>query len=249
MKSELPSRWYGPRGWTLSLGEYDGWPEHQGAIVTTMFTKQSGRVIWTTTTVYSSKELRDAILQSGMEHGVGEVMGRPAEPLTTTIEEESNDMGERAHALAAKFEEANADAIATVDRLSDADWQKLTGEGWTVAATAHHAAIVHEGIVNFVREVASGTATPRSNMDTINESNAAHAEAFATCSKAEVLEEFRSQGAAAAAIVRGLSDEQLDRSTDAIPGMPPVTAAQLVEMALIGHVREHTVSIQQAIGG
>jgi uncharacterized damage-inducible protein DinB len=158
-------------------------------------------------------------------------------------------MSERADALAAKFEQANADAIATVERLSDADWRKTTGEGWTVAATAHHAAIVHEGIARFIREVADGTATPRSGMDTIDQSNARHAQEYASCSKAEVLDELRARGATAAAIVRGLSDEQLDRSTDAIPGMPPVSAEQLVEMALIGHVAEHTASIKQATGG
>ena len=124
----------------------------------------------------------------------------------------------------------------------------LTGEGWTVAATAHHAAIVHEGIARFVAAVAEGTATPRSGMDTIDESNARHAQEYATCSKAEVLTELQAKGDAATAIVRGLSDEQLDRTTDAIPGMPPVSAARLVEMALIGHVREHVESIKQATG-
>jgi hypothetical protein len=79
-------------------------------------------------------------------------------------------VSERVNALAAKFEQANAEAIALVERLSDADWQKATDEGWTVAATAHHVAIVHGGIAGFVREVAIGTATPRSGMDTINES-------------------------------------------------------------------------------
>jgi hypothetical protein len=64
-----------------------------------------------------------------------------------------------------------------------------------------------------------------------------------------VLDEMRSHGAAAAAIVRGPSDEQLDRTTDAIPGMPPVSAAQLIEMALIGHVTDHVASIKQATGG
>jgi len=47
-------------------------------------------------------------------------------------------MGQRAEDLAKKFERANADAIATIEKLSDADWQKQTLEGWTVAACAHH---------------------------------------------------------------------------------------------------------------
>lgn len=158
-------------------------------------------------------------------------------------------MSERARQLADRFEQANAEAIATIEQLSEADWQKITGEGWTVAATAHHAAIVHDGIAGFVRAVAAGSAQPRSNMDAIHESNAKHAREYANCSKAEVLAELRSRGAAAAAIVRGLSDEQLDRTTDAIPGQPGVTAGWLVEMALIGHLNEHVGSIKQATAG
>jgi uncharacterized protein YndB with AHSA1/START domain len=226
---------------------YDGWPEHQEAVVTSTFTERDGITLWKATVRYPSRELRDAILRTGMERGLGESMDRLTNLLEAMIQEENATVSERAAALAAKFEQANADAIETVERLSEAQWQLLTGEGWTVAATAHHAAIVHDGIAGFVREVANGTATPRTGMDAIDESNAKHAQEFAACDKSEVLETLHARGAAAAAIVRGLTDEQLDRQTDAIPGAPPMSAAQIIEIALIGHIAEHTRSIKQAI--
>lgn len=172
-----------------------------------------------------------------------------ANDLNRTALEGASGMNERIQELADRFEQANAEATAAVERLSAADWQKRTGEGWTVAATAHHIAIVHEGIVAFVAEVANGTARQRSEMGSINESNARHAEEYAVCSKDEVLAEMRSRGAAAAAILRGLTDAQLDRVTDAIPGMPVVSTERIIEMALIGHVTEHLNSIKRAVAG
>lgn len=219
-----------------------GYRPEDESVNTAVLSERDGRTTCTATVLYPSTEVRDAVLGSGMESGAAESMERLAELLATIG-------SERAQALAATFEQANADAIATVERLSDAGWQRTTGEGWTVAATAHHAAIVSEGIARFIGEVANGTATPRSGMETVNESNARHAAQYAGCSKAEVLDEFQAKGAAVAAIVRGLSDEQLDRTTDAIPGMRPVSAAHLIEMALIGHVAEHVASIKQATGG
>jgi hypothetical protein len=157
-------------------------------------------------------------------------------------------VGERANALAERFEQANADAIAIVGRLSDADWRQITDEGWTVAAAAHHIASVHPGIAAFVRAAGNGNARQRPDMGAVGESNARRAREYAACSRSEVIDELRAQGAAAAAIVRGLGDEQLDRTTDAIPGRAAVSAAQLIEMALIGHVREHLASITRAVG-
>ena len=164
--------------------------------------------------------------------------------------EGASSASKRANQLPAKFEQANADAIATVERLSDADWQKITGEGWTVAACAHHVAAVHEGIAGFIKQFADGSAPPRpAGMEAVDESNVEHAREYADCSRAAVLAGLRSEGAAAAAIVRGFSDEQLDRSAVAVQDNPAVTTRQLIEMVLIGHVREHVESIKQTTRG
>jgi hypothetical protein len=89
---------------------------------------------------------------------------------------------------------------------------------------------------------------PATSLKDFEEPNAKHAKEYAGCSKAEVLEQLRTKGTEAAAMVRGLSDEQLDRSAVALQGMPAVSAAQMIERVLIGHVRSHLASIAGATG-
>lgn len=155
-------------------------------------------------------------------------------------------MSERAEALASKFEQANADAIATVEKLSDEQWRKTTTEGWTVAACAHHVSGSHEGISQWVGALASGVAVPPASMEDFAEPNAKHAAEYASCSKAEVLDQLRTKGAEAAAFVRTLSDEQLDRQVDVIKGMPKWRVQDVIERILIGHAVEHIGSVKAA---
>jgi uncharacterized protein (TIGR03083 family) len=155
-------------------------------------------------------------------------------------------MGAQAEALAAKFEQENNALTAAIEGLSDAQWQALTAEeGWTVAATAHHIAGGHQAIAGLVQAHANGQGQPVS-FAALNEGNAQHAQQFKGASKAEVLALMRSGGAAAAEIVRGLSDEQLARTGQFADGMPPLTVQQMIELILIGHVQSHGASIKNA---
>ena len=78
--------------------------------------------------------------------------------------------------------------------------------------------------------------------------NAQHAREQAHCTKAETLALLRRNGEAAARVVRALDDSQLDSSATIITGRPPLTAQQVTERILIGHVRGHLATIQTAIG-
>ena len=50
-------------------------------------------------------------------------------------------MGARAETLAKKYEAKAAELAATIQKLSDADWKKVTAsEKWPVGVTAHHVA-------------------------------------------------------------------------------------------------------------
>ncbi len=55
--------------------------------------------------------------------------------------------------------------------------------------------------------------------------------------------------AAAAAVVRGLSDAELAKSGTVFTGMPPMSAEEMVKRALLGHIDEHSGSIRKTIGG
>jgi hypothetical protein len=159
-------------------------------------------------------------------------------------------MGARAESLAKQYEAKAAEMTATINRLSDIDWKKTTAaEQWSVGVTAHHVAGAHEPIAGIAKTVASGQSIPNFTVAMLNEMNAKHAKDFAGCSKAETLALHQKGVTAAAAIVRGFSDAELDASGTVMAGMPPMTAQQVVESILINHINDHMGSIRKTVGG
>ncbi len=156
-------------------------------------------------------------------------------------------MGERARVLTDKFEQANQELIRTVEHCPDAQWRAATsGEGWSVGVVTHHVAEAHKAIAGLIQLAATGQPLPGLTMEIIDQRNAEHAKQHANCAKAETLDLLRQHGAAAAAAVRGLSDDQLDRIAQARIG--PMKVQEMVERILIGHVQNHLGSIRAAIG-
>jgi hypothetical protein len=158
-------------------------------------------------------------------------------------------MGAKGEALAKQFETKAQEATAVLEKLSDADWRKVTAaEKWPVGVTAHHVAQSHEGIANIIKAVVAGQSMGNFTMDMLNEMNAKHAKDFANCTKAETLDLHKKGAAAAAAVVRGLSDDQLAKSATVLTGMPAMTAEQIVTNILINHINDHYGSIRKTIG-
>ena len=158
-------------------------------------------------------------------------------------------MGERAEGLAKRFEAKAGEMSGVIEKLSDADWKKVTSaEKWSVGVTAHHVAGSHEPIAGIVKTVASGQTVPPFTMAQLDESNAKHAKDFAGCTKAETLALHKKGAADAATMVRGLSDAELDQSGTVLTGMSPMSAQQIIEGVLINHVQEHMDSIRNTVG-
>lgn len=68
-------------------------------------------------------------------------------------------MGAKSEALARQFEAKAQDAMAAWERLSEADWRKVTdAEKWSVGATAHHLARYLEPVSSIVRALVAGRA-------------------------------------------------------------------------------------------
>jgi uncharacterized damage-inducible protein DinB len=160
-------------------------------------------------------------------------------------------VSQRAADLAAKLESANATVIEAVEKMSEEDWKRVTSsEGWSVGVTARHIAISHVPIMGLVELVATGGEIPPITMDMFHAGNAQHAQEHANCTREEVLEILRRDGKAAADKLRGLSDEQLDRSASmAFAGGAQMSAVQIVEGILLGHPAQHMQSIKAATGG
>jgi Mycothiol maleylpyruvate isomerase N-terminal domain len=158
-------------------------------------------------------------------------------------------MGAKSEALARQFEAKAQEAAVVLEKLNDADWKKVTeAETWTVGATAHHLAGALEVVAGIVTAVASGRSPGNFTVGMLDEMNAAHAKEHANCTRAETTALLRKGAAAAAAVVRGLSDEQLAKSGTVFTDAPPITVEQLVNSGLITHIDEHVGSIRKTVG-
>jgi hypothetical protein len=159
-------------------------------------------------------------------------------------------MGAKSEALAKQFEAKAQEAAAEVEKLSDADWKKVTeAEKWPVGVTAHHLAGAFEPVAGIVTSIVSGQSMGNFTSGMLDEMNAQHAKEHANCTKAETAALLQKGTATAAAVVRGLSDDQLAKSGVVFTNAPPMTAEQLVQRGLIMHIDEHLGSIRKTVGG
>jgi hypothetical protein len=158
-------------------------------------------------------------------------------------------MGAKSEALARQFEAKSREALATLERLGEADWTKVTeAEKWSVGVTAHHLASVLEPVSRMIRAVVTGQAPGDLTMARFDEMNARHAREFADCTRAETITLHRKGSATAAATIRGLSDAELATSGTVLKDMPPMSAEQLIAGALLGHIDQHYGSIRETVG-
>jgi hypothetical protein len=159
-------------------------------------------------------------------------------------------MGAKGEAYARQFEAKAQEATALLEKLSDADWKKTTAaEKWTVGVAAHHIAGSYEPVTNIIKTIAAGQALPHFTPQMLDEMNAQHAKEFADCTEPEAIALHKKGAAAAAAVVRGLSDAELAKSGTVFTGMPPMSAEEMVKRVLLGHIDEHFGSIRKTIGG
>jgi Mycothiol maleylpyruvate isomerase N-terminal domain len=158
-------------------------------------------------------------------------------------------MGAKGEALAKQFEAKAREAATVVESLSDADWKKMTAaEKWTVGVTAHHLARAFEAVSGIVTGIVSGQVPGGFTRGMLDGMNAQHAKEHANCTKAETVALMKKGAPTAAAVVRGLSDDQLAKSGAVFTDAPPMTAEQLVMAGLINHIDEHIGSIRKAVG-
>ena len=68
---------------SVHLESFDDYPGESH--VTSLFVEKSGQTTLTVTVLYPSKQIRDAVIQSGMEHGAAESYDRLAELLTARV--------------------------------------------------------------------------------------------------------------------------------------------------------------------
>jgi len=154
-------------------------------------------------------------------------------------------MGARANALADTAQKAYDDFASGIQGLSDAQWRGTTAaEGWAVAATARHAVAGLPFTLGLAQAIANGQPLPPITLEARDENNAEHAKEHANCSKEEVLGLARQHAPVVVAAIRGMSDEQLDRSAYFAAMGADLTTQQALERIVIGHAGSHLESIK-----
>jgi uncharacterized damage-inducible protein DinB len=157
-------------------------------------------------------------------------------------------MSERTEALAKALEEGARALVAFVNDLSDEQWQTpLPHDGRKVGVVVHHVATVYPLEINFARSVAAGT-PDGITMDAANQMNARHATKFDGITKQDALELLTTNSAAAAAAIRSLTDEELDRSAPVpLYGNARVTCQFILEDHAVRHSLHHLARMKAAM--
>ena len=158
-------------------------------------------------------------------------------------------MSERAEELASRLEQAMNDFAGVVEGYPDDRWTSARSEeGWTIAAAAQHVSGQFPLEMEYITAAAEGREMPGYSWDDIDGMNARRAKENTAVNKADVLAELNEKGSGAAAYIRGLSDEQLDRTSKLeLAGGADVSTQQLIEGGvLIEHLVVHGKNIQAA---
>ena len=93
-------------------------------------------------------------------------------------------MGQRAEVLAERFERANEELIAFVERCSAEEWAARSELlGWTVGAIVHHLAVDHTLLAYIAEVIATGQPLPGLSVETIDQMNRQHAEQHDRCAR------------------------------------------------------------------
>lgn len=152
-------------------------------------------------------------------------------------------MSGQAESIARQCEEAIDAAIGFCQTCPDKDWHAITPtEGWPVAATVRHIAEGGRLLISFAAQMAAGNDVT-TTMAEVDAWNAAQLPAWSLTTRSEAIVFLRESGSAAAAAIRGYTDDQLAGEHGfAIYGQPRTLARMAVGFAL--HTAEHLDSIR-----
>jgi hypothetical protein len=158
-------------------------------------------------------------------------------------------MNRRANALAERLEQGAQALAALAAGLSDAQWQsRLPGDGRKVGVVVHHVATMYPLEVQLAQTLASGQPIAGVSWQAVHDINAKHAGEHDAVTKETALELLRRNSSEAAAAIRALSDDQLDRAAPiSLNADAPLTCQFFLEDHAVRHSYHHLARIRQAL--
>jgi len=158
-------------------------------------------------------------------------------------------MNRRANALADRLEQG-ASALATfASSLTDAEWQtRIPKDGRKIGVVVHHVATMYPLEIQLAQTLAGGKPVAGVTWDDVHAMNAGHAKEHDAVTKEAALGLLRRNSAAAAAAIRALSDEQLDRAAPiSLNADAPLTCQFMLEDHAVRHSYHHLAGIRGAL--
>jgi hypothetical protein len=156
-------------------------------------------------------------------------------------------MSQTAKSLAERLKAFSDDVIAFVEACSDNNWRRIcASEDWSVGVTARHIGAGHFKAIGFARMMVSGEKLPEITMEQLNAMANEHARQHADCTRVEVLEVLRQNGAALVDYVAGLTDAELNRKGHLSLAGGELTTQQFIEAVILESGGEHLASMRAA---
>jgi hypothetical protein len=159
-------------------------------------------------------------------------------------------MQNRIETLATTLEKG-ADALATLaSTMTPAEWEtRLPHDGRRIGVVVHHVASVYPLEIDLAQKLAAGGALTEVTWDAVHEMNAGHARETDGVARDEAIALLRQNAAAAAAAIRTLTEEDLDKvAPNSLYGGAPLTCQFMLEDHAVRHSFHHTAKIRAAIG-
>ena len=157
-------------------------------------------------------------------------------------------MSQRSNALADRLEFGAQALEALAGALSDQHWQSRVADGRKIGVLIHHVATMYPLEIQLAQALAEGKPVAGVTWDMVHEINAKHAREHDAVTKQEAVELLRKNGWAAAAAIRALSDEQLDRAAPvSLNSDAPLTCQFMLEDHAVRHSYHHLAAIRRAI--
>ena len=174
--------------------------------------------------------------------------------MTTVVSQSSGALlqtptSRRANALAERLEQGARALEAFARPLTEATWQsRVPGDGRRIGVVVHHVATMYPLEIQLAQLLAAGKPIYDVTWDGIHELNASHARANDAVTKDAAIHLLRRNSAAAAAAIRAMSDEELDRaSAISLNDHAPLTCQFFLEDHPVRHSYHHLARIRAAL--
>ncbi len=158
-------------------------------------------------------------------------------------------MSTRTEELAIRLEQGYAQLASYAEGLTAQEWAALIPqESRSVGVLVHHVATMYPVEVGVAQIIANGQAVAGLTWDLVADMNANHALEHAQPDRTATLVLLRSNGAAAAAAIRALTDAQLDTAVrNSLYGDAPLTLQFWLEDHQISHSYKHLAAIKALV--